>query len=117
MKQTKVELEKENTEFKKRHKTLLSKVKTQGDLIVKKHKENEALKSTIEGLNAIVKTQTLEFAQLKSAKDQLNLDMYPLHRKLNEAKGKLELAEKRIIELNKEINSSFFNRFLNWILS
>jgi hypothetical protein len=76
-------------------------------------KENEALKSTIEGLNAIVETQKVEIAQLKSAKDQLNWDMYPLHRQLNEAKVKLELAEKRIVELNKEINSSLFTRFLN----
>lgn len=84
-----------------------------GDLKDGLAKENEALKSTIEGLNAIVETQKVEIAQLKSAKDQLNWDMYPLHRQLNEAKVKLELAEKRIVELNKEINSSLFTRFLN----
>ena len=72
MKLTKAELEKENTEFKKRHKKLL---KANQDSMERRVElstansnllsENEALKSTIEDLQK---------------------ELYTLHRKLNEAK-------------------------------
>jgi len=80
-------------------------------------KENEALKSTIEGLNAIVAEKKHYIECLESdlerktkdlygtieRNDWLHKERYPLYRDLCDTKGQLKLAKERIKELEQPV--------------